>query len=238
MNFRHVARNTKGRDLLVGDLHGSLTHLRAALDAVAFDPERDRLFCVGDLVDRGPESAAILELLHQPWFMSVIGNHEVAAIAYAGGQIPVAEYAGAFGGQWFIGMTPVERLPYLDAFEDLPFAIELETANGLLGLVHAEVPSGMSWPRLREALSTSTTWDEVNHLQDWLLWSRTRIDTGETSMVAGVKAVFVGHTPVERPTVLGNHVYIDCGAWIGRPPRNPFVLIDAATLLPAVAPGA
>lgn len=59
-------RNPLGRDLIVGDVHGCFTKLKASLDAVGFNLERDRLFSVGDLVDRGPESDRALEWLAQP----------------------------------------------------------------------------------------------------------------------------------------------------------------------------
>ncbi|WP_240622171.1 metallophosphoesterase [Achromobacter mucicolens] len=59
--------NTKGRDLAVGDIHGHFGRLDAALAATRFSPEKDRLFAVGDLVDRGPESAEVLVWLKRPW---------------------------------------------------------------------------------------------------------------------------------------------------------------------------
>lgn len=59
---RRFDRNPLGRDLIVGDAHGCLTKPRASLDAVGFNLERDRLFSVGDLVDRGPESDRIDKL--------------------------------------------------------------------------------------------------------------------------------------------------------------------------------
>ena len=55
--------NALGRDFAVGDIHGAFADLRRALDAIGFDEHRDRLFSVGDLVDRGPESEAALEWL-------------------------------------------------------------------------------------------------------------------------------------------------------------------------------
>lgn len=68
--------NTQGTDYVMGDLHGCYSLLQAALDTVNFDPARDRLFSVGDLVDRGPDSLKCLQLLKQPWFYAVLGNHE------------------------------------------------------------------------------------------------------------------------------------------------------------------
>ena len=66
--FRRMTANTRGRDLAVGDIHGHFERLQECLEAVEFDPAVDRLFSVGDLVDRGPASPQALEWLAKPWF--------------------------------------------------------------------------------------------------------------------------------------------------------------------------
>jgi serine/threonine protein phosphatase 1 len=43
---------TTGRDFVLGDLHGTTDLLRLLMEHVAFDPKKDRLFSVGDLIDR------------------------------------------------------------------------------------------------------------------------------------------------------------------------------------------
>ena len=50
--------------------------LEALLVQIEFDEKVDRLFSVGDLVDRGPESPRALEWLAKPWFFACRGNHE------------------------------------------------------------------------------------------------------------------------------------------------------------------
>ena len=61
---------------VVGDLHGCYTNLMSRLDAVGFDPAQDLLISVGDLIDRGSENVECLDLINQPWFRAVRGNHE------------------------------------------------------------------------------------------------------------------------------------------------------------------
>ncbi len=61
---------------VVGDLHGCYTNLMNRLDAVGFDPAQDLLVSVGDLIDRGTENVECLDLINQPWFRAVRGNHE------------------------------------------------------------------------------------------------------------------------------------------------------------------
>ena len=53
---RRFERNARGRDFVVGDVHGHFDTLERLLEAVDFDASADRLFSVGDLVNRGPAS--------------------------------------------------------------------------------------------------------------------------------------------------------------------------------------
>lgn len=230
---RRFAANTRGRDLVVGDVHGCFTKLREDLAAVGFDQARDRLFSLGDLVDRGPESDQVLEWLGQSWFIAIAGNHEAMAVEYSAGTVDAGLYA-MNGGAWLIGMTPPEKLPYVDAFRDLPIAVELETPAGLLGLVHADCPAPV-WTQFTGRLEFGGLVQAA--AIDAAQWSRGRIDFLQTDGVEGVLAVMVGHTPVQRFTSLGNVFYCDTGAWRqGGAIADRFVIIDAATLRPAVAP--
>ncbi len=67
----------------VGDLQGCLQPLKCLLERVRFNPEHDRLWLVGDLVNRGPESLATLRFLYQmrDSLVCVLGNHDLHLIA-------------------------------------------------------------------------------------------------------------------------------------------------------------
>jgi bis(5'-nucleosyl)-tetraphosphatase (symmetrical) len=69
----------------VGDVQGCLQPLRCLLDQVAFDPVRDRLWLVGDLVNRGPQSLETLRFLFamRDSVVSVLGNHDLHLLAVA-----------------------------------------------------------------------------------------------------------------------------------------------------------
>ncbi|THD44389.1 MAG: hypothetical protein DI608_00370, partial [Rothia mucilaginosa] len=117
-------------------------------DAVGFDPAIDRLFSVGDLVDRGPHSEAALEWLARPWFHAVQGNHEALAITRVrGGRLDLEMYRAA-GGSWFLDLPRKAQLRFVERFEQLPIAIEVESAAGLVGLLHADSPFA-DWAALR-----------------------------------------------------------------------------------------
>lgn len=232
--IKHFTRNTTGRDMVVGDIHGHFTKLQRALDAVGFDPASgDRLFSVGDLVDHGPESASVLDWLDRPWFHPVIGNHEDMAIRWGlpGCHMDLELYARN-GGAWNIGHVRAERLAISDALSAMPLAIEVETAEGLVGIVHAEPTE--DWNELRGLLQDEAIpRSRLKQLREWMLWDRSRVEEGYQSVIKGLRAAVVGHTPVKRPSWLGSVLYIDTGAWAGD--EKDFALIDLATLAP-VAP--
>lgn len=234
---RRFARNTSGRDLVIGDIHGCFLKASAALADVNFDPARgDRLFSVGDLVDRGPESSDALDWLAEPWFHAVMGNHEDMAWRWGrpGCSMDRDLYA-MNGGVWNIANTPPERMTVSDVMADLPLAIEVETASGLVGIVHADCPFA-SWGAFTDALRSfpGLTRSHRKAIKEVALWSRDRINAEDKRGVQGVLAVVVGHTPQEAPRWLGNVLYIDTAAWyLGGTTDREFAIVDLATLKPA-----
>lgn len=69
----------------IGDIQGCVEPLERLLLRMGFDSARDELWCLGDLVNRGPASLETLRLLKQMGAQSVLGNHDVYAIARAYG---------------------------------------------------------------------------------------------------------------------------------------------------------
>ena len=69
----------------VGDIQGCLEPLKCLLDRVGFDPNKDRLWLVGDLVNRGPQSLETLRFLYamQDSLTCVLGNHDLHLLAVA-----------------------------------------------------------------------------------------------------------------------------------------------------------
>jgi bis(5'-nucleosyl)-tetraphosphatase (symmetrical) len=75
---------------LVGDVQGCAGALRRLLDSVGFSPSRDKLYVLGDLVNRGPESLATLRLLRDLGDAAtcILGNHDWHLLAVAAGVRP------------------------------------------------------------------------------------------------------------------------------------------------------
>lgn len=224
----HEPPNTLGRDFLVGDLHGLVFELRQALALVEFDPLRDRLFCVGDLVDRGPYSLECLELLKEPWFLASLGNHERMLLAYMGKQerFIMRFHARRYTRKWLSKLTADERkrldevLPLVAA---LPWVRKVSNKNPNQG--HFYVLHADRWfhgriltdPELDAALSSP----EPNMtLRETLTWSR-RLAMGAMAAYLrgfqrpheiGVSTTYVGHTVVPAVLRYRSHVFIDRGA--------------------------
>lgn len=64
------------RTVVVGDIHGCLDELRALLERVAFRPGDDVLVCVGDIVNKGPDSVGVVRLVRSLGALAVLGNHD------------------------------------------------------------------------------------------------------------------------------------------------------------------
>ena len=71
----------------VGDLQGCLDPLRDLLEYIDFSPESDRLWLVGDLVNRGPQSLAALRFVRDlgDAAITVLGNHDLHLVMQSEG---------------------------------------------------------------------------------------------------------------------------------------------------------
>jgi hypothetical protein len=82
----NIYKNTKVRKtFIIGDVHGCIDELQELMQQLAPDAE-DRLIFIGDLIDRGPDSLAVVKQVFQ-WSKSLevmltLGNHEEKFLRY------------------------------------------------------------------------------------------------------------------------------------------------------------
>jgi bis(5'-nucleosyl)-tetraphosphatase (symmetrical) len=72
----------------IGDVHGCFATLQALLARIAYSPGDDRLWLVGDLVNRGPQSLAVLRWAADQGddrLVVTLGNHDLHLLARAAG---------------------------------------------------------------------------------------------------------------------------------------------------------
>ncbi|WP_116440156.1 metallophosphoesterase [Klebsiella pneumoniae] len=194
------------RVLVCGDLHGCYTNLMNRLDAVGFDPAQDLLVSVGDLIDRGTENVECLDLINQPWFRAVRGNHEqmmldAIAAGYGGKEIHWRQN----GGSWYYFLDPEQEIlanSLIPKVAALPLIIEVEKGGKKFVICHADYPH-----------------DEYEYGKpvdsQQAIWSRERISLsidGFSSSISGADLFIFGHTPAFQPIRIKNQLYIDTGA--------------------------
>lgn len=215
--FRSFEMNERGRDFVVGDIHGAFDLVARGMKLVAFDPNVDRLFVNGDTVDRGAESLRARRFLSLPYVFCLAGNHERDWLEiYADGppdEFAVETYSRITrkGLEWWVNSPAQERDELVEMFRALPLAAEVQTRRGLVGLVHGEVPVGMNWHEFKAAIIEG---DQA--VEKAALTGRERLKNDDRTGVKGVGRVFVGHTPrFEGVQRLGNVFYMDTGAIFG-----------------------
>ena len=206
--YQQINGSNYRRIFIVGDIHGCYQRLLQGLENVGFDFDTDLLVSVGDLIDRGAESLECLDLINAPWFRAVRGNHEEMAILALTGAENAARNWLANGGNWYYLLdTDQQHLAraLIRKAEQLPLVIEVNTAEGLVVVCHADYPG-----EIYEFGKKLNSYDVV--------WSRERYARSSEGLhkpISGASLFYFGHTPVMKMATSANQIYIDTGAVFG-----------------------
>lgn len=210
---------------VISDIHGEYEQLKTLLAKMNFGAQ-DKLYVLGDVVDRGPEPIRALQfLMGLPNCTCLVGNHEF--MAYMGMKILLKEITEEFvrdfaeedqeklkewminGGIMtiadFTGLSGEERKKVITYLGNLEAYVELEVNGKEYLLVHAGLGHFSEEKPMEE------------YTLDDLIWART--DYGKPYYKD--KIVVTGHTPTQRipdnphPGYIykaNNHIAVDCGA--------------------------
>ena len=219
------------RAYAIGDVHGQLgalaaAHARVALDRALTGDAGAPVVHVGDLVDRGPESAEVIEFLlmglaaGEPW-VTLRGNHDAMFLLFLlapsahdpglrddmgyldrriGGARTLASYGVQAEGRRDLPAVAAEALARVpEGHREFLEALPLWFESPDVIFVHAGIRPGI--PLARQT-PQDLTWIRKGFLDD---------DTDHGRLVVH------GHTVVDAPEHHGNRVDIDTGAGYGRP---------------------
>ena len=219
---RTVPVNPRGRDFVVGDVHGCFRTLDRALSELRFDAASDRLFGVGDLVDRGPHSAEALVWLESRFEAVVMGNHERPLLYWFD---PHRRPSSAHRPEWLRRVPRTQHRRWRAALARMPIAVTIETAYGAVGLVHADVPH-LDWAVAMAMLEAAAT-DHVDIALLGVDASEHEVRRHRSRPVAGLRALVHGHFVVDEVDRIANRWNIDTGAAFPGRDRLTLVQINA-----------
>ncbi|MCP2071498.1 UNVERIFIED_ORG: serine/threonine protein phosphatase 1 [Pseudomonas lini] len=206
--------NKEGRDFVVGDIHGHFKLLTSALNKLNFNTDLDRIFSVGDLIDRGPDSEDVLNWLKEPWFHAVRGNHEQMLIDCISGHGDIPRHIRN-GGAWLYTLQPATQHELLKSLQELPLIIEVNLASDrTIGIVHAEAPISRhhdGWQEAKDAITGKLGEQNQQLALKTALYAREKIERQDHTPIKGINQLYVGHSTVSSVTRLGNVIYTDTG---------------------------
>jgi serine/threonine protein phosphatase 1 len=204
----------------IGDIHGCLDKLRSLLLRCEkhADGRPMSLVFVGDYIDRGPQSSAVIDCLidlqaqHGQRVVTLMGNHEAMALAAVDGHGPAPLWfaQGGLATLASYGITEPGELPrpHVDWLRALPLSYD----DGRRFFVHAGVNPGAP-------LDAQDDFD--------LLWIREPFLSHDGDYG---RLIVHGHTPLASgvPDLRGNRLNLDTGAVFGGP-LTAAVFDDAQT---------
>ncbi|MBU2325875.1 MAG: serine/threonine protein phosphatase [Alphaproteobacteria bacterium] len=200
----------------IGDIHGSLPALELLLSKIEALPQVPSVICVGDYLDRGEQSAQVLDWLQRlcrdfgDGFVCLRGNHEQMCLDFLENPEEQGEFWLRHGGLQTLASYGIARVPGLTSYREVrdrlaeamgPDLINwiatrpLSWQSGNVVVVHAGMDPALSLAQQRDSVLT---------------WGHPDFE-----MVPRRDGLWVvhGHTVVPEPSVSAGRIAIDTGAY-------------------------
>ena len=224
-------KRMKEREAHSVPLSSAALTLERALDALHFDPQCDRLFGVGDLVNRGPHSAEALEWLERRFEAVVLGNHDRAALCWFEARRGTAAPTDS---QWLDAVPSADHRRWGDALAAMPLAITIATPYGTVGVVHADVPHRV-WSQATSMFESGDA-SAVDVALLGLDAASEAIRRHQAQSVEGLTALVHGHDAGKTVRYSANRWNIDTGAGLRRLNRLTLLHVNARRIRPLTVP--
>ncbi|MEH7246070.1 metallophosphoesterase family protein [Neobacillus niacini] len=126
---------------IIADIHGNALALKAFFSEIAKRKDIDHIYCLGDMIDIGPDSNEVLHMLFSRNDISMItGNHDEAILTLAKGQ----EYPKSHSNvkehhQWLLDRMDKSFIPKI---EQLPRTIKQDLEGHSILFIHYQIKNG------------------------------------------------------------------------------------------------
>ncbi len=214
----------------ISDIHGCYSKFVRMLDKIGFSNERDILFVLGDVVDRGPNGIKVLQLMMENDHMvPIMGNHDLMAyeilrqleekIVQESEKVSLRHILAIQGicRYWFsqggvptflgyIRLKKKQRRDLLDYLGDFITYFEINTGGNSFVLSHGGIREFVENKSLGEYSRADFIYDRPDY----------------TKVYFKDRYLVTGHTPTDLIKgnsggiyKANNHIAIDCGAVFG-----------------------
>lgn len=213
--MKHISLkgNSLGSDYVVTDVNGCLSVLSSLLDSVKFS-SNDRLFLVGNTIDKGAHSKELIDFSKAENIYPLIGSSELIMCMALHPSAPAStvdvfsEQWDLHGGAWRHALSKTEMARLYSIVSKWPVSITID-GDHRFGLVHSESPFD-SWDKF---VASELTYELLNDATT----GQTILQGARDGFISGVDCVISGHTQLARPPVtVGNCRFINHGIVIGR----------------------
>ncbi|MFC1504202.1 metallophosphoesterase family protein [Spirochaetota bacterium] len=185
---------------VIGDVHGCIKTLELLYDKIK---EIGKIYCVGDLVDRGPASRDVIRFVKEHNIITTLGNHESLAIN-ACARPDSEEYD-----LWYSQGGNETKISYQSESEfekdiDWMKGMDLFFTEGEHLICHAGVKQGLTLEQACDFIYS----DDLDEIVSSIIWCRNIIRLEGHTQICG-------HTPVRNVVKEEGYYNIDTGCVYG-----------------------